>query len=87
MNDEMNKEREEDVLAEENKKLEGDILEEEDLEKAAGGKKKAEPSNLLYKATKKPKTTNTLYSGQSKEASNLLQTDENGTDRNRRNSF
>ena len=56
--------------------LEEDKLDEEELEETAGGKKKAEPSNLLYKATKKPKTTNTLYSGQSREAGNLLYNEE-----------
>ena len=75
MDAEMNKEREEDVLAEENKKLEGDILEEEDLGKAAGGKKKQQ-SNLLYNTVKKPDLSKTLYSGESKGAGNLLYNEE-----------
>ena len=70
---------EENVLNEkklDEEQLEEDKLDEEELEETAGGKKKAEPSNLLYKATKKPKTTNTLYSGQSREAGNLLYNEE-----------
>ena len=54
--------------------LEEDKLDEEELEETAGGKKKAD--NLLYNSVKKPDLSKTLYSGESKNAGNLLYNEE-----------
>ena len=56
------------------KNLENNQLNDDELMNVSGGKKT--PDNLVYKGKDRPKASNTLYSGQSHQAGNLLYKDE-----------
>ena len=59
--------------------IEANILNDDELDSVSGGKQVTE--NLVFKKSTKKKTSNALYSGESRKAGNLLYQDDDSSKR------